>query len=53
MSYDGVREDDGIDREREETCRKSTKNKKLMNARVKVRQNHDGHPQGRATLKTL
>ena len=28
MSNDGVREDNDIDREREETCRKSTKNKK-------------------------
>jgi len=53
MSDDRVGEDNCIDSEREETRRKSKKNKKLMIARVKVRQNHDGHPQGRAALKTL
>ena len=53
MSEDGVRKEDGIERERVETRRKSKKNKKLMKTRVRVRQNCDGHPQGRAALKTL
>jgi hypothetical protein len=53
MSDDRVGEDDCIDSEREEMRRKSKKNKKLMIARVKVRQNHVGHPQGRAALKTI
>ena len=49
MSDDGVGKDDGIDREREETRRKSSKkSKQLMNVRVPVRQNHNGHPQKRA-----
>ena len=53
MSDDRVGEDNCIDSEREEMRRKSKKNKKLMIARVKVRQNHVGHPQGRAALKTI
>jgi HEPN domain-containing protein len=35
MSDDGVGEDNGSDREREETCKKSKNKKKMMNARVK------------------
>ena len=41
-----------IVRERKHAGR-ARRTKKQMNARVKVRQNHDGHPQGKAALKTL
>ncbi len=51
MSDDGVGEDNGIDRERERKhAGRARRTKKLMNARVKVRQNHDGNLQGRAAL---
>jgi hypothetical protein len=54
MSDDRVGEDNCNDSERErKRTGRARRTKTLMNAKVKVRQNYDKHPQGKATLKAF